>query len=58
MALLERVLRLERLVQAQRRDYRDTAGTLRVRVGLQDDGKVGVRTWTSAGALAFDDTTS
>lgn len=36
----------------------DAAGTTRVVLGLQADGKYGLRVWTSAGALAVDDTTS
>lgn len=36
-----------------------TDGTrVRVRIGLQDDGKYGVRVWTSAGALTYDQTTA
>lgn len=58
LELERRVARLERLVQAQRRDFRDTGGLLRVRVGLQDDGRYGLRVWTSAGALVIDSTTS
>jgi len=31
---------------------------VRVRIGLQDDGTYGIRIWDSAGALAFDYTTT
>ncbi len=36
----------------------DAAGTRRAVFGRQDDGKYGLRVWTSAGVLSVDDTTS
>lgn len=55
--LRQRVAQLERAQQASRLSFTDGAGTLRVRVGRQDDGAWGLRVWTSAGALAIDETT-
>lgn len=37
-------------------EYRDGSGVLRVRQGLQTDGKYGIRIWNSAGVLQIDNT--
>ncbi len=57
-ALQRRVELLEGGRQATRQDLRDVNGTLRVRLGQQDDGSWGLRVWTSAGSLAIDHTTT
>jgi hypothetical protein len=51
--------RLERLERAQPSSiaFKDAAGTLRVRLGEQTDGKYGLRVWDAAGALVIDSTT-
>lgn len=55
-ALQRRVQQLEAQAQAPYQEYRDTAGRLRVRVGVQADGAWGLRVWNTSGALIVDQT--
>lgn len=51
--------RVEALERRQPPSLSFSDGTrVRVRIGRQDDGKFGLRVWTSAGALTIDYTTS
>lgn len=52
----EKVAAIEASVGRDYQEIRDTAGTLRVRIGRQTDGKYGVRIWNSAGVLQIDQT--
>lgn len=56
--LEEKVQRLELDRQRPYLELRHGDGERRVRIGLQDDGRWGVRVWDGAGALVVDDTTT
>ena len=62
--VLDRIAALEQEVRELRRSarsttatYLDPQGRVRVRVGVHADGKTGVRVFTAAGVLFFDQTT-
>ena len=54
--LTRRVAQLEAQTMASNREWRDPDGRLRVRVGVQADGRWGVRAWNAAGVLIVDQT--
>lgn len=53
-ALEKELSDLRRLVQAPFFAGADATGRVRFRVGLQEDGKYGLRVWSAAGALLVD----
>ena len=51
-----KITKIEERLGRDFQEFRDSAGTLRVRIGRQTDGKYGIRVWNSSGVLSHDQT--